>query len=109
MENSTPPTLTPPAQNWRLYLELCALAVMIFPVFGNILGPLILWLAKKDTEPAVKAYGPDALNFHISWTIWGTVTCGIGFLVYLVFYIVRLIKFANGEDYQAPLTLKLIN
>jgi uncharacterized Tic20 family protein len=108
MENSTPPTLTPPAQNWRLYLDLCALAGMIIP-FGNILGPLILWLAKKDTEPAVKTYGPDALNFHISWTLWSVVTCGVGALVYLVFYIVRLIKFGNGEEYQAPLTLKLIN
>jgi uncharacterized Tic20 family protein len=108
MENSTPPTSVPPTQNWRLYLELCALACIIFPAGGNILGPMVLWLAKKDTVEAVKIHGPDAMNFHISWSIWTLVTCGIGSVVYLVFWIIRLIKFSNGEDYKAPLTLSLI-
>lgn len=107
METQSTPPPAPPAQNWRLYLELSTLAGIIIPI-GNILGPLILWLAKKDTEPAVKTYGPDALNFHISWTIWTILTCTVGGLVYLVFWIIRIIKFANNEDYKAPLTLSLI-
>lgn len=107
MEDSTPPTAVPPTQNWRLYLDLCALAGIIIP-FGNILGPMVLWLAKKDTVEAVKIHGPDAMNFHISWSIWTLVTCGIGSVVYLVFWIIRLIKFSNGEDYKAPLMLSLI-
>ena len=107
MDTPNPPTLAPPSQNWRLYLELCSLAGIIIPL-GNILGPLVLWLAKKDTESLVKLHGPDALNFHISWSIWTVVTCGLGGLVYLVFWIVRMIKFANGEDYKAPLTLAII-
>ncbi|MCF7676174.1 MAG: DUF4870 domain-containing protein [Akkermansiaceae bacterium] len=102
-----PPVPAPSAQNWRLYLELAALAGIIIPI-GNIFGPLILWLAKKDTEPEVNAHGPDAMNFHISWTIWTLVSCGLGGLVYLVFWIIRIIKFSNGEDYKAPLTLSLI-
>ncbi|MCX6874601.1 MAG: DUF4870 domain-containing protein [Verrucomicrobia bacterium] len=97
----------PPSQNWRLYLDLCALAGIIIP-FGNILGPMVLWLAKKDTESLVKTHGPDAMNFHVSWTIWTLVTCGIGVVVYFVFWIIRVIKFSNGEDYKAPLTLSLI-
>ena len=108
MENSTPPTSAPPTQNWRLYLDLCALAGIIFPPGGNILGPMVLWLAKKDTVEAVKTYGPDAMNFHISWSIWTVVTCGVGSLPYLAFWIIRLIKFSNNEDYKAPLTLSLI-
>ncbi len=110
MDTPNPPTPTPPApsQNWRLYLELAALAVII-PIPGaNILGPLVLWLAKKDTEPAVKTYGPDTLNFHISWSIWTLVTCGIGGLVYLVFWIIRLVKFANNEECKSPLVLSII-
>lgn len=102
------PPPSPPPQNWRLYLELSALALVIMPFAGNILGPLILWLAKKDSSPEVHAYGPDALNFHLSWTIWTLLTCGLGSIFYLVFYIVRVIRFSNGEDYKAPLTLKLI-
>jgi uncharacterized Tic20 family protein len=107
MDTPNPITPTPPAQNWRLYIDLCALAGIIIP-FGNILGPMVLWLAKKDTETVVKTHGPDAMNFHISWTIWTLVTCGLGGLVYLVFWIIRLIKFANLEDYKAPLTLTIL-
>ena len=107
METQTNPTPTPPAQNWRLFLELAPLVGILLPL-GNILGPLILWMVKKDTEPAVKTYGPDAVNFHISWTIWSLVTCGFGGIVYLVFWIIRVIKFASNEDYKAPLTLSLI-
>lgn len=108
MDTPNPPVLTPPAQNWRLYLELCALAVFVVPFAGNILGPMVLWLAKRDTEEAVRMHGPDAMNFHISWTIWSIVSCGLGFLVYLAFWIIRLVKFSNGEDYKAPLTLTII-
>lgn len=107
METQTNPTPAAPTQNWRLYLELAALVGIIIPL-GNILGPLILWLAKKDTESAVKTYGPDALNFHISWSIWTLVTCGLGGLVYLVFWVIRIIKFGGNEEYKAPLTLSLI-
>ena len=107
METQNTPTPAPPAQNWRLFLELAPLIGIILPL-GNILGPLILWMVKKDTEPAVKTHGPDAMNFHISWSIWTLVSCGLGGLVYLVFWIIRVIKFASIEDYKAPLTLNLI-
>jgi uncharacterized Tic20 family protein len=36
------------------------------------------------------------------------VTCGLGGLIYLVFWIIRLIKFANLEDYKSPLTLTIL-
>jgi uncharacterized Tic20 family protein len=102
----TPPPVTP-QQNWRLYLELIALTGFVIP-FGTILGPVILWQMKKDTEAAVKTYGPDVINFHISWILWSIVTCGLGALVYLVFWIIRMVKAANLEEYKAPLTLTLI-
>lgn len=96
-----------PKQNWRLYLELASLSGLFIPL-GNILGPLILWMVKKDQEPEVMQHGPASLNFHISWTIWSLVTCGLGGLVYLVFWIIRLVKISGGQDYVAPLTLTLI-
>ena len=105
MENTTPPPAV--KQNWKMYLELASLAGLIIPV-GNILGPLILWIMKKDQEEEVNTAGPAVLNFHISWTIWSIVTCGLGGIVYLVFWIIRLVKICNGQDYTAPLTLTLI-
>lgn len=102
---NTPPAA--PKQNWKLFLELSSLAGLIIPL-GNILGPLILWLVKKDQDQDVQASGPAVLNFHISWTIWSIVTCGLGALVYLVFWVIRLVKVSNGQDYTAPFTLTLI-
>lgn len=89
-------------------MELLSFAFFFFP-FGNILGPLILWLVKKDSEPAVDAAGKQVLNFNISWTIWSFVTCGVGFFVWLVLAVIASIKAANNEPYEHPLTLKIIN
>lgn len=110
MESQTPPTppsAAPTPTNWRVFLELSSLAVFVFP-FGNILGPLVLWLIKKDSEPEVAAEGIRVLNFNISWTIWIFVTCGIGFFVWLVFLVIAIVKAANRQPYEHPLTLKLL-
>lgn len=57
---------------------LCHLLVfvgLVFP-FGNILGPLVLWLMKKDQYPFVNNQGKESLNFQISLSILG-VAVGI--------------------------------
>ena len=33
---------------WGMLSHLAALGVFVFPAFGNIIGPLIIWLIKKD-------------------------------------------------------------
>jgi uncharacterized protein len=108
-EASTP-SPAPKAGNdsWRLYLELLSLIGLVFPPFGNILGPLVLWLVKKDTEPEVDAEGKRVLNFNISWTIWSIVTCGFGFFVWIVIALVAILKAANKEPFKHPLTLELL-
>jgi uncharacterized Tic20 family protein len=52
-------------QNWAMFCHLAALSGFIIPL-GNILGPLILWLIKKDTMPLVDQHGKEALNFQIT-------------------------------------------
>ncbi len=73
---SLPPS--PPATNWRLYLELLSFTAFIFPL-GNILGPLVLWLVKKDTIPLVNEEGKRVINFNLSWTLWSIATCASDF------------------------------
>lgn len=113
MENQPPTAVPPPpvapagATSWRLYFELLALLGFVIPL-GQILGPLVLWLIKKDTIPEVDAEGKRVLNFNISWTLWGLVTCGIGFLVWLVILVIAIIKAANREPFKHPLTLELL-
>ncbi len=103
---NSPPPLTPPT-NWRLYMELLSFAGLVFPL-GNILGPVILWLVKKDTIPTVNEEGKKVINFNLSWTLWGIVTCGLGFIAWAVIAIIASLKAANNERFEHPLTIAFL-
>lgn len=99
--------------------HLSALAMFVIP-FGSILGPLIVWLVKKDQYPEVDRQGKDALNFHISMLIYTVVAAflvllliGIMLLVVigiftLIMVIIASIKSNNGERFEYPLSIKFI-
>lgn len=73
-------------QNVRLWAMLChlsALAGLIFPL-GAVLGPLIIWLIKKNELPEIDAHGKASLNFQL------TV-----FLAYIVLMIVMIMMWGG--------------
>ncbi|MBI1732301.1 MAG: DUF4870 domain-containing protein [Gammaproteobacteria bacterium] len=107
-------------QNWAMYCHLAALIGFIIPL-GNVLGPLVVWLMKKDTMPQVDVHGKEALNFQIT-VLLALIVCAvltvvlIGFLLLpvvgvgaLVLTIMAAIKVSNGQlDYRYPIALRLI-
>lgn len=64
-------------------LSALASCFIYFPFLGLII-PLILWLAKKDTQPDINTAGKKILNFQLTWTI--------AFLIWVVF----IIFFSSG-------------
>ncbi|MFQ5707475.1 MAG: DUF4870 domain-containing protein [bacterium] len=108
------------ARNWAMLCHLAGLAGYIVPL-GNILGPLAIWLIKKDELPLVDEQGKEALNFQISITIYvfaaailSIVLIGLpllfGLLIaQIVLVIVAAVKVNNGESYSYPFTIRLIN
>lgn len=92
---------------------------MIVP-FGTILGPLVVWLMKKDTMPFVADQGKEALNFNITvliaMIVGGILTLVlIGVLVmivvgiaWLVLSIIAALAANKGESYRYPFTLRLV-
>lgn len=100
--------------------HLLALAGLVGIPFGNILGPLIIWLIKKDEFPLVNQEGKKSLNFQISMTIYAIVAiilCFIliGFLFLfaivaaeLILVIIASVKTHNGEDFKYPLTIQFL-
>jgi hypothetical protein len=71
METSypTPPLSAPAVTNVRTWNALCHVSALLgvflhFP--GHLLGPLIVWLAKRGDSPEIDAHGKEALNFQIS-------------------------------------------
>ncbi|MES2920764.1 MAG: DUF4870 domain-containing protein [Verrucomicrobiota bacterium] len=100
-------TFPPTATNWRLYLELLAFTAFIFPV-GQVLGPLVLWLVKKDTIPQVNEEGKKVINFNLSWLLWGILSCGLGFIAWFIIAIIATLKAANNEPFQHPWTIAFL-
>lgn len=106
-------------KTWGMLAHLSTLVGLIVP-FGTILGPLVVWLIKKDTMPFVADQGKEALNFNITvliaMIIGGILTLVlIGVLVmiavglaWLVLTIIAALAANKGEAYRYPFTLRLV-
>ena len=57
-------------RTWGMLCHLAAFAGLLLPTLGNILGPLVVWLIKKDASPFVDAHGKESLNFQISMSLY---------------------------------------
>lgn len=88
--------------------------------FGNILGPLVLWLVKRGDSPYLDSVGKEVVNFNISWSIYMAVAAFsiialVGFLLlplvalaWLILVIIGAINSSNGKFHRYPLTIRLI-
>jgi uncharacterized protein len=121
-----------PDRTWDVLCHLAAMAMFIGVPFGNILGPLIIWLIKKSSLPSVDEHGKEALNFQISMTLY-TLIGGVATIVLVltvigillvpvvlcallaiaivdvVLIIVASLKASNGEVYRYPLSIRFVN
>lgn len=107
------------ARNFAMLCHVLSLAGFVVPL-GNVIGPLIMWLVKKDEFPFVDEQGKEAVNFNITVLIAAIVSAiltviliGILLLLavvvtWLVFTIIAAVKASGGEHYRYPLTLRLI-
>ena len=91
-------------KTWGMLAHLSSLSGFIIP-FGSLLGPLIIWLVKRDTMPFVADQGKEALNFNITVTIAAIVS---GILT-LVLTIMATIEANKGVAYRYPFTLRLVS
>jgi uncharacterized Tic20 family protein len=100
-------------------LGLCSF-IAIIP-FAGILAPLILWLLKKDTSPAVAYHAKESLNFQITvaiaaiasfllaFILIGFVLLAIVAIANFVLIIIAMIKASEGVKYRYPFTLRLVS
>src|SRR6478672_3960083 len=122
MDPQPPPTPSS-SSNVRTWCVLChatALAGFFVPWAGHILGPLIVWLAKRGDSPEIDEHGKESLNFQISMLIYnviagvlclvliGFVILGILHILNLVLVIVASIQASEGKFYRYPITIRLI-
>ncbi|MGM0621559.1 MAG: DUF4870 domain-containing protein [Bacteroidota bacterium] len=111
----------PDEKLWGMLTHLLALSVFVGIPLGNVVGPLIIYLIKKDEYPFVEEQGREVLNFQITWSIIFIISTvmiivGIGILMligfgiaWLVLVILGSVAANRGESYKYPLTIEFIS
>jgi len=122
---TTQSTMVPPvssvagnAKGWAALSHLSAF--VMFLGVPALIGPFAVWLWKRD-DAYVDQQGKEALNFNISFLIYGIVSAflililvglvllPIVFVTWFILVIVAAVKASAGEDYQYPFTIRFIS
>ncbi len=97
---------------WAMLAHLSGLIGLSF------VGPLVIWLVKKDTSAFVENQAKEALNFQLAMllaSLVATATCvGVALLPVIivggiVYAIIGGMAANRGEVYQYPYTIRMIN
>jgi len=107
-------------RNWAMLAHLSAL--LGYPtLIGGIVGPLVIWLIRKDDMSFAADQAKETLNFQITVYLIGLV-CAVLFLIlvgfvlmgllviaHIVLTIVAAVKASEGVAYRYPFNLRLIS
>lgn len=111
--------LSPEVKNWAMIAHVSSwIGAWVALAF---MGPLVIWLLKKDEHPFIEEHAREATNFGISILIYVAISIVlmlvlIGFvlivfvgLLFVVASVRGAMKAANGQSYRYPLTLRFIS
>jgi len=88
--------------------------------FTGFLGPLIIWLVKKDQSRFVDQEGKEALNFQLTvliayvvgiltWCLFvGILIFIAAWIIDIVFCILASVSVNNGKPYRYPVCIRMI-
>ena len=110
-----------PERQWGMFAHLSAFSACVGIPFGNIVGPLIMFLIKKDEYPFGGDQAKEALNFNISCTLYGLISIALCFVVigfvllpvlgvfWLVVTIIAAVRSDKGVFYRYPLCFRFVS
>lgn len=114
------PDIPSDVKQWAMGCHLIALVGLLGNGIGFFLGPLVLWLIKRDTHPFIDEQGKEALNFQLTMLI-AFIVSGIMVLVLIGFIllfacmiysivmtIIAGIAASKGEHYCYPICIRFI-
>jgi len=121
-------TATTPTSDERIWAMICHLSVLsvyILLPFGHLLGPLIVWLAKRDRSYYIDWHGREALNFNFSVTLYalaGLLMCltiiglFVGIIVLFLVFVLHVaatlyvaIRAQQSDWARYPLSIRFIS
>jgi|APGre2960657444_1045066.scaffolds.fasta_scaffold10795_2 hypothetical protein len=86
----------------------------------SLIGPLIVWLIKKDESAFINLQGRELLNFQLSILIYALICVPLCFILIgipmlfvigiasLILTIIGLVKATEGKIYRFPLTIRML-
>ncbi|KMN04045.1 DUF4870 domain-containing protein [Pseudomonas sp. FSL R10-1350] len=107
------------ARQWAMFCHFAAFLGMWFP-FGNLIGPLIIWQLKRESDPFIDEQGKESLNFQITvaiasaicyvlmFVLIGFVLLGLLFIGAVVLVVIAGVKANDGVAYRYPFTWRPI-
>jgi len=120
MESPTPPPALPPLavtqDEKTLGVVMHVLCLVGFP----ILGPLIVWLVKKEQSSYLDRQGRELLNFQLSYLLYALLSALLCFILIgipllfaigiatIVLTIIGIVNASEGKVYRFPLTIRLL-
>lgn len=123
MSNNPDPATTA-IRDWAMIAHLSALVGLLANGIGFVLGPLVVWLWKRDDDEFIKEQALEALNFQITMvlaaiasillmlTVVGIVIGALVLIVVgvlmVVMPIVAAVQAKRGMHYRYPLSLRLV-
>jgi uncharacterized Tic20 family protein len=102
------------ARTWALIAHLSGILV-------GFIGPLIVYLVKKDEDPWLRDQSAEALNFQLTLLIGYVISVVlmfvlIGFITFflvwafgIVFMIMAAVAVNRGETYRYPINIRMIS
>lgn len=113
-EDSSP--LTPPSSEEKTL----GLLAHIITIVSSFIGPIVIYLVKKDDSEFVANHAKESLNFQITmllayivcfilmFVIIGVFLMGLIGIIDLVLVVVATIKASEGKNYRYPFCIRLI-
>ena len=118
-EGTGPAAVDQQVRNTAVAAHLSTFAGLVVP-FGSVIGPLAVWLTRRDRDPFIDDTGREALNFGISIAIYGSLMLVaalmlvgipvliVGVIAWVVLASLAAAKASQGQSYRYPLTLRLV-
>lgn len=109
-------------RNWGMACHISALAFLAIWGVGQVIGPLVIWLFRREKYPFVAEQGKESVNFQLTMTIVGAAAYLLGrfgsagnwpwltvAMLDLAAIVYAAVQASKGVSYRYPISLKLVN
>jgi len=105
---------------WGMLCHLTALLGLVGIPFGNIFGPLLVWLYKKKAYAMVDKQGRESLNFQLTMTILVLIAALLIYLkigmmlifvlasINVVLVLIASVQSYRGETFRYPFRIRFL-